>query len=53
MDDPNINGKLISLFDDGRKGSDPSSLERLCLGSCGIHVLHGAYTTGVKFPIRI
>ena len=46
MDGPNVNWKLLSLLSEERKNENPSCPDMLNIGSCGIHVLHGAYGTG-------
>ena len=45
MDGPSVNWKFIDeLSDDDAFGSDESEL--LEIGSCGLHVVHGAFQTG-------
>ena len=46
MDDPNVNWKMLKLVKEDRKSQDPTSPDMLELGSCGHHVVHGAYYTG-------
>ena len=49
MDGPNVNWKLHELLEETRDGeSNCSAPTLLQLGSCGLHVLHGAYGTGQK-----
>ena len=43
MDGPNVNWKAEELFEE-ENNSLASAM--LSLGSCGLHVLHGAYSTG-------
>ena len=47
MDGPNVNWKLIDILKPEIQSSpsDPALLE---LGSCGLHILHGSYETGLK-----
>ena len=49
MDGPNVNWKLHELLEETRdEESNCSAPTLLQLGSCGLHVLHGAYGTGQK-----
>ena len=43
MDGPNVNWKIFEMFKQYRKEEDPLSPMVLEFGSCGLHVLHGAY----------
>ena len=45
MDGPSVNWKMVDVICEFRKSEDPNSPELLNIGSCGIHVLHGAYQT--------
>jgi hypothetical protein len=45
MDGPNVNHKLHSLLQNEIK-SDAGSRQLLDIGSCGLHVVHGAFKTG-------
>ena len=45
MDGPSVNWALVDVVCEFRKLEDPDSPELLNIGSCGIHVLHGAYQT--------
>ena len=45
MDGPSVNWLMVDVICDFRKSEDPNSPELLNIGSCGIHVLHGAYQT--------
>ena len=46
MDGPNVNWKVFKDFDKDLKDSD--NVEMLNIGSCGLHVVHGAFKTGLK-----
>ena len=46
MDGPNTNWKVLELLDDDRKENDYPTI--LNIGSCGLHVIHGAFKTGVE-----
>lgn len=46
MDGPNVNWAFLDALERYRKEEDPSSPSLLNIGSCGLHVLHGAYKTG-------
>ena len=48
MDGPNVNWKTIKFIDENRKLDDPECNNLLCIGSCGLHVLHGAFGTAQK-----
>ena len=43
MDGPNVNWAAIKIIDENRKLDDPDAHDLLGIGSCGLHVLHGAY----------
>ena len=45
MDGPNVNWKLLDLFEEDRHDKNPDCPYLLQIGSCGLHVLHGAYQT--------
>ena len=45
MDGPNVNWKLIQLLKDKKKELDPEAPDLLELGSCRVHVMHGAFNT--------
>ena len=45
MDGPNVNWKAIRFIDENRKLDDPECNNLLCIGSCGLHVLHGSFGT--------
>lgn len=46
MDGPNVNHKLHSMLQNDLKESSSKSL--LDIGSCGLHIVHGAFKTGLK-----
>ena len=46
MDRPNINWKFLELLTESRVEAEIPSL--INIGSCGIHVMHGAFKTGTK-----
>ena len=46
MDGPNINWKFLELLAESRVEAEIPSL--INIGSCGIHVMHGAFKTGAK-----
>jgi hypothetical protein len=46
MDGPNTNWKVLELLQKHREGEEWPSL--LNLGCCSLHVVHGAFQTGVK-----
>ena len=48
MDGPNVNWKTIKFIDENRKLDDLECNNLLCIGSCGLHVLHGAFGTAQK-----
>ena len=48
MDGPNVNWSFHSQLEDYRKEITPQAPDLLELGSCGLHVLHGAYQTAHK-----
>ena len=45
MDAPNVNWKMVEIANEHHKEQDPDALSLLETGSCGLHVLHGAYKT--------
>ena len=45
MDGPHVNWAFMDVLAEYRKTQDPQSPELINIGSCGIHVLHGAYGT--------
>jgi hypothetical protein len=46
MDGPNVNHKFYRDYVADRKVAEPDSPDLLDLGSCGLHVIHGAFKTG-------
>lgn len=48
MDGPNVNLKLHKLFVEDRKKIDPDLPELIDIGTCSLHVVHGALQTGIK-----
>ena len=45
MDEPNVNLNLQRLFTEDRKRADVRLSGRLYIGSCGLHIVHGAIQT--------
>ena len=45
MDGPNVNWKMIDLIKEEKREFDSEKPALLNIGSCGHHVLHGAYKT--------
>ena len=41
-----FNWKMLRLVKKSRKNQDPSLLDTLEPGSCGLHAVHGAFWTG-------
>jgi len=48
MDGPNVNWAFINLLVEYRKNQDASFPDLINIGSCGMHVMHGAYGTAQK-----
>ena len=48
MDGPNVNFKFLSELVDDRKKEDPDLPSILQLGSCTLHIVHGAFATAVQ-----
>ena len=48
MDGPNTNWKLLDELIKDRTISDPEIPQCLNVGSCGLHVVHGAFKTGAN-----
>ena len=46
VDGPNINWKTVGIIEDHWKIPDPNCPNLIVIGSCGIHVLHGADGAG-------
>ena len=47
MDGPNVNWKMIDLIKEEKREFDSEKPALLNIGSCGLHVLHGAYKTAL------
>ena len=45
MDGPNINWKLLSMIKEDQSGRNPQAPKVLEIGSCSLHVIHGAFGT--------
>ena len=47
MDGPNVNWKMLDLIVEDRNSNEtyPNLLD---VGSCSLHVVHGAFRTGMK-----
>ena len=48
MDGPSVNWKLYSLLCDDRAKEDPDFPKVLNVGSCSLHIVHGAFWTGCQ-----
>ena len=48
MDGPRVNWKLLSLLCEDREKDDADLPKLLNIGSCGLHVVHGAFYTGCR-----
>ena len=46
MDGPNVNWKTVEIIEDHRKIQDQNCPNLTVIGSCGLHVVHGAYGAG-------
>ena len=46
MDGPNVNWKTAEVIQNHRKIQDPNCPNLIVIGSCGLHVVHGAYGAG-------
>lgn len=46
MDGPSINWKFMDLLQQDRSESDPNITSLINIGSCGLHVVHGAFKHG-------
>ena len=46
MDGPNVNWKTVEIIEDEWKIQDPNCPNLIVIGSCGLHVVHGAYGAG-------
>lgn len=47
MDGPNVNWKMANLFQD-ELNTMPKSVQLINIGSCGLHIIHGAFKTGFE-----
>ena len=48
MDGPHVNWKSVKMIEEYRESLDPECTVLLLIGSCGLHVLHGAFGTAQK-----
>ena len=48
MDGPNVNWAVLDSLEEYRKSPNQSAPDLVNIGSCGLHVLHGAYNAGHK-----
>ena len=48
MDSPNVNWKTEEIIKEYRERGDPDGPDLTEIGSCGLHVLHGAYGKAQK-----
>ena len=48
MDGPNVNWKTLDIVSENRTIEDPDCPQLINIGSCGLHVIHGAYGTAQK-----
>lgn len=48
MDGPNVNHKFYRDYTDERKKMHPDTSNLVDIGSCGLHVVHGAFKTGAN-----
>ena len=48
MDGPNVNIKFLKNLISEREDSDPDLPSLIDLGTCGLHVVHGAFRTGFE-----
>jgi hypothetical protein len=48
MDGPNVNHKFYREYVSDRETNLPNAPELLNLGSCGLHIIHGAFKTGAS-----
>ena len=46
MDGPNVYWKTVEIIEDHRKIQDPNCPNLIIIGSCELHVVHGAYGAG-------
>ena len=45
MDGPNVNWKMVKIAKKYNKEQDPDTPSLKEMGSCGLHVFHGAYNS--------
>ena len=48
MDGPNVNWAFLRELKEFRTVTDPNAPALLDIGSCGLHIVHGAYRTGQR-----
>ena len=48
MDGPNVNWASLDTLEEYRKIENPNAPTLINIGSCGLHVLHGAYKTALN-----
>ena len=48
MDGPHVNWKFLEMLIEDRKHADPDIPCLINVGSCSLHVVHGAFTTGAS-----
>lgn len=48
MDGPNVNHKFLEMLMQDRRKKDPDQPQLLQLGSCSLHIVHGAFSTGMQ-----
>ena len=48
MDGPRVNWKVLSLLCEDRDKQDADLPKLLNIGSCGLHIVHGAFCTGCQ-----
>ena len=46
MDGPNVDWKTVEIIEDHQKIQNPNCPNLIVIGSCGLHVVHGAYGAG-------
>ena len=46
VDGPNVNWKTLEIIEDHQKIQDPNCTNLIVIGSCWLHVVHGAYGAG-------
>ena len=48
MDGPSVNIKFLDMLMEERKKTNPGMPGLLKLGSCSLHIIHGAFSTGMQ-----